>query len=819
VSLGARWSQALGALRGDGARRALALVAMSLFSALLVMDVAPSAGADVEVGQVAPADVRAGRGFDFVDWEETRARQRAAEDAVLPVFDHDATLGARLGDRITDAFAAAAAVAAAEQQALPPGAALGPEARARVDAAALERLDVVLDPADLAGISALGWSPAVAERARRAVVASMAAWVVADRSVLPPVGKAITVLSLGPEGARDERRVEHLDQVHTPAEARQQVSLSALEAGDADSPEALAAVAVARAMVRPNFSVNQLLTEDRRREARDSVLPVRVEVGRGTVLARAGDVLSRAQVDRIRALRAVAGTGVYASAVAALAGLVALLAVTFYVFASSTIKKFSTRPRDLEALAVLLVLGLGAARLVVEVSVPLGAALGLAPATLWLLLPFAGFAMLARVLINSETAFVYTAAAAVLLGVLMDQQVLYVLFFAVSAVVGCAAVGHSSERAALLRAGLLAGLVNAGAALLLFLVEAHLAGAAGAGAASNPLWGVAFGFLGGLLSGVVVLGLVPLFELVGFVTDYKLLELANLNHPLLRQLMLRAPGTYHHSVTVAQLCEAAAEAIGANALQTRVACYFHDIGKAVNPRYFVENQRGGPNPHDRLPPRTSARVIINHVLDGEAIARQYRLPQPIIDGIVQHHGSGLIQYFYARALSAAQPGEVVDEADFRYKGQPPTSRETGIMMLADKVEAACRTLKDKSPQSIRALIQKLVNGAVTDGQLDHCPLTVKELFTIVDSFTNTLLGIYHHRIEYPGIPRRPPPQGEAPTSPIITLETPSPFAMGGAADAEAEGPGGSGTDPRVVDPAAADYESAEVHRPHQTDTE
>jgi hypothetical protein len=283
--------------------------------------------------------------------------------------------------------------------------------------------------------------------------------------------------------------------------------------------------------------------------------------------------------------------------------------------------------------------------------------------------------------------------------------------------------------------------------------------------------------MGGIFSAILVLGLVPMFEQFGFVTDYKLLELANLNHPLLRQLMLRTPGTYHHSVTVASLCEAAAEAVGANALQVKVSCYFHDIGKAVQPKYFIENQGGGPNPHDRLPPKTSAKIIINHVLDGEAIAKQYKLPQPIIDGIVMHHGTGLIRFFYAKALEQAEPGQEVDEADYRYPGQCPTTREAGIIMLADRVEAACRTLKDPSRDNIRKLIQELVNGAVVDGQLMDCPLTVRELYTIVDAFTNTLLGIYHHRIEYPGLPQLPPnvTNKASQTGPIITLEIPNPL--------------------------------------------
>jgi hypothetical protein len=203
---------------------------------------------------------------------------------------------------------------------------------------------------------------------------------------------------------------------------------------------------------------------------------------------------------------------------------------------------------------------------------------------------------------------------------------------------------------------------------------------------------------------------------------------------------------------------------------TRVSCYFHDIGKAVKPSYFIENLRDAPNPHDRLAPHQSARIIINHVLDGQALAKQYKLPKPIVDAIMMHHGTGVIQYFYAKAVEEAEEGMKVDVDDFRYPGELPSTREAGIIFLADRVEAACRTLKDPTRESIRAMIEKLVNGAVTDSQLVQCPLTISELYTVIDTFTETLLGIYHHRIEYPGMPVLPPKGDTVSKSSIITLD-------------------------------------------------
>jgi hypothetical protein len=445
--------------------------------------------------------------------------------------------------------------------------------------------------------------------------------------------------------------------------------------------------------------------------------------------------------------------------------------LSLYVFASGFIKKFSMRARDVEASAFLGLVVLGLSRLILDLSEPMAAALGSGiPATsMWYLAPIAGGAMLVRILVNSETALVWVTGMSLMGGMMMDQQAIYTIFFMCSGLVAAGGIAHTKERVNVLRAGLMTGLVNAALALLVSLLQVQL-GEVGYASAAQPLWDMGFAFLAGNLSAIMVLGMVPMFELFGFVTDYKLLELANLNHPLLRQLMLRAPGTYHHSVIVGSLAEGAAESIGCNALLTRVSCYFHDIGKAVKPNYFIENLRDAPNPHDRLQPHQSARIIINHVVDGAALARQYKLPKPIVDGIWTHHGTGVIQYFYAKAVEAAEEGQVVDVDDFRYPGALPNTRETGIIFLADRVEAACRTLPDPTREAISAMIEKLVNSAVTDGQLVECPLTISELYTVIDTFTETLLGIYHHRIEYPGMPVMPPKGDQGLAASIITLD-------------------------------------------------
>jgi putative nucleotidyltransferase with HDIG domain len=260
-----------------------------------------------------------------------------------------------------------------------------------------------------------------------------------------------------------------------------------------------------------------------------------------------------------------------------------------------------------------------------------------------------------------------------------------------------------------------------------------------------------FALVGGIISAGFVSGFIPVIEtLFHYTTDIKLLELANLNSPLLRDLMIKAPGTYHHSVVVGNLVEAAAESINANPLLARVAAYYHDIGKASKPLYFIENQSGEENRHDKLTPSMSALILISHIKEGAELAREKYLGQAIIDIIRQHHGTGLIKFFYERAKSQAElHGQTVEETDFRYPGPKPQTREAGIVMLADCVEAASRTLINPTPDRIQGTVQNIINRIFTDGQLDECELTLKNLHEIAKSFNRILNGIFHHRIDYP----------------------------------------------------------------------
>jgi putative nucleotidyltransferase with HDIG domain len=310
--------------------------------------------------------------------------------------------------------------------------------------------------------------------------------------------------------------------------------------------------------------------------------------------------------------------------------------------------------------------------------------------------------------------------------------------------VGLLFLGRIRSRSKLIKIGFTAGLA---AALLTLGVgvmdEQPLAKPLVSLAARNGIWSIATAFL--------ITGLLPFIEKrFGVLTDISLLEIGDVRHPLLQELVRRAPGTYNHSINVASLAEHAAEAIGANSLLVRVGAYFHDIGKMFKPGYFIENQQDQVNRHDSLVPTMSTLIIIAHVKDGADLARQHHLPEPIIDFIEQHHGTTLVEYFYHRASEKSDGnGEPVPEASYRYPGPKPQTKEAGVLMLADAAEGACRVLVEPNPARIRDLAHEIVMKRLHDGQFDECGLNLCELRTIEDSLVKSLTAVYHGRLKYP----------------------------------------------------------------------
>jgi len=354
-------------------------------------------------------------------------------------------------------------------------------------------------------------------------------------------------------------------------------------------------------------------------------------------------------------------------------------------------------------------------------------------------LPFSLIPMLAAILFNDlETPLLITIASAVSIASLAGNYFSLAVLFLISGVLSSILVLGVRRRIAVIRAGVIVGLIQA---ITLFFLDRFWLG--------MPIRYLVL-VLNSIISSIIVLGVLPVFEyLFGIMTNISLLELADFNHPLLQRMTMEAPGTYHHSLVVGNLSDAACRAVGANALLARIGAYYHDIGKIEKAEYFSENQMLEDNKHDALSPTMSKLVIMNHVKEGVELGKKYKLNPCLIDFIQQHHGKALVYYFYRRALEGIEEDQEVKEEGFRYPGPKPNTKETAIVLLADSVEAATRALKDPTPGKIEEIVHKIINNKFIDGQLDECDLTLKDLEKISAVFIRILGGIYHSRVTYP----------------------------------------------------------------------
>jgi putative nucleotidyltransferase with HDIG domain len=514
------------------------------------------------------------------------------------------------------------------------------------------------------------------------------------------------------------------------------------------SDEALVVEELTRPLVVANLLVDQARTEEARQAARAAVVPVQVSFAKNQVIVQSGDVVDATELEALREADLLSpqlrwDTGAAAGIVALMAG--AFLGAYLYLFQPPSVHS----NRHLLMVMLLVVLPVLVAKLYFPLVLPDDSRHFLA-----YMLPLAAAPMLLATLLEAQLA----VAVVALLTALLTFTAVYLPDLS-----GVAATGPlSSLRMALVTGfGGLAGIFAvyraerlnrnfvAGAVVAL-TVMAVLMGVWLLDAERRTLdvpWMVAAAGVNGFLSAFIALGaFLGLASLFGITTRVQLMELSQINQPLLRRLQDEAPGTFHHSIIVGNLGERAADAIGADSLLVRVGCYYHDVGKLLQPGFYVENQMGGENPHEGLEPHVSAQIVTEHVRGGLELARKYRLPQRVTDFIPEHHGTRLVTYFYRKA---SQERSEVDVSHFTYPGPKPQTRETGLAMLADSVEATVRSDPDHSPERIDALVEEVITERATEGQLDDCDLTLRDLKTVADSFKATLRGVYHPRLEYP----------------------------------------------------------------------
>ncbi|MGA2936434.1 MAG: HDIG domain-containing metalloprotein [Syntrophobacteraceae bacterium] len=534
-------------------------------------------------------------------------------------------------------------------------------------------------------------------------------------------------------------------------EARRMIVMKALEPGR-DVRELMLISSVVSSLLQPNLTFNLEATEKKRQEAYASVKPVFIKIARNEMLVREGQSIGREEMLKLRYyLRNSSARSWFFTFLAIFTFSMVCIGVVLHV-AKQSLPHIRMDLHDCLFLGMLLVFLLMLSRSGLWVGDSIGDSSGIiSTKTFIYAVPLSAGAMIACIFFGVTVSLIFSLVVTLFSGMIFGKEFAMFFYFMIGAFVAAHGVSQCRNRMVSIKTGLLVGSTN----VILIVLSAFLQD-------QWVLWKVLcdsfFGLSGGIFAGILATGLTPLAEMLfGYTTDIKLLELATMDQPLLRELMVEAPGTYHHSVIVGNMVEASAKSIGANSLLAKVAAYYHDIGKIKKPLYFIENQFECENRHEKLAPSMSSLILISHVKDGIELAKQHHLGKEIINIISQHHGKSFISFFYNKAVEtrekaqSAKPSPLppIDADDYRYPGPKPQTKEAGLVLLADVVEAACRSLTEPTPARIQGLVNRLINGIFSDGQLDECELTLKDIHQIAKHFNQILATIHHKRIEYP----------------------------------------------------------------------
>ena len=741
-------------------------VVLALWAALLLSPPAMVSGPTYKLGEYTAKAIKAPRALSVLDQITTDRKKDDAENSIPPVYDYDPDLGRKTADKVARAFDSMRDFLSqySVKKAAAPGKQVSGKALVPIlDLIPKELLDEKLKEfaaalglgeksKEVTEIEQSGFSPVLESAIRRMIFQVMDRVIVSDKKLLlreippgvkPPQITRRVIEDKSEEPLGDFSKVLDFSDMD---EMLQQASAESIPREISKYERTI--TRTAEALVKPNLTFNGSETAQRRAQARQNTIPVELKREKGQKIIGDGEKVTEEVLlllneiersrQRSRPMLTFLGTALAAF----------LLIAVPYEFSSRNIRKFKLRGKDTVFLFAMMggsltlywILGEIISALPEDSMIPIQA--------VKYAIPIAGTVMMVRIILNSEVALVFALALSLFTGMLFDRSLSFGLFALVSSVVGAQGVAQASQRNALIKAGLYVSAANVltviGCTGLFFRPETA--------SYRELILSVAFAALGGLLSGFLAVAVIPALEWIfSYTTNIKLLELANLNHPLMKELMTRAPGTYNHSTLTASLAEVGAESLGrANPLLTKVAALYHDVGKVAKPSYFIENQLDEESRHDKLFPRMSGLIISAHVKGGAEMAREYKLGEAITDIIQQHHGTSLIKFFYHRAKEMENPLiESVAEDDFRYPGPKPQTREAGIVMLADVVEATSRVLRNPTPARIKTMVEDSIDNVFREGQLDECELTLKDLHAISEAFTRLLIGIFHQRIEYP----------------------------------------------------------------------
>lgn len=752
-------SRALASLsRIDLKQLALLLVA-ALAATALVSGLEFQSIPDYRVGDIAHKTIKALQEFTVEDEEATNLKRDEALRRVPVVFELDLRINNRLATEIRSAFGNARRLIAEEKNTLglssedPIPEASRPrllqELRGAVDGPSRDRvLEICLNRSfsaelenEIVGLLRTGLARPGVILTRDLLVRYEERGIRIRNSItgqIEPLKQPATVRAL-PEARAQLRTLQ--DQLTTLAENEREPVATFVES-----------------RLVPNLVFDESETRKLEMAARNEVDPVLIQVKKGRVIVREGDEITEPNLLLLTALQQDKGPGQAVSRFVGIFILISLLQIVLQRYIVISRKRL--RPHVNYFLLVILVhvttLVVVKAECVLSDLVSTGISFQALqdPSLFYLLAPFSLGAILIVLLATIHLSIVFSLVFSVTVALMTGDLEIFIY-----ALNGCLAavyvLNQYRERSAITRAGLFIGAMNAVSVIAFQLyrgVEAFQWDALG--------WAVFFGLLSGLIAAMMASLFLPVLESIfGITTDIRLLELSNLNTPILRRLAIEAPGTYHHSIIVGTLAESAAEAIGANALLVRVGAYYHDIGKLKKPEYYAENQIFEGNKHETLSPSMSSLILASHVKDGLALSEEIKLAKEVRDMIPEHHGTRLMTFFYRKAVDAADAkSPQVQEEHYRYPGPKPQSKEAAILMISDQVEAASRTLQDPSPGQVRSMIKRLVQSTIKDGQFDECDITVKELDRITRALERVIVGMNHHRIEYPGFDFNTPKQ-------------------------------------------------------------
>ncbi len=731
----------------------------------------------VEPGTIAARTYIADQDLSVPNEEATRELQEQAREKVLPVYDFDRSIEADRRRQLavlfeTGRLALAPPPESSEDSPEADGRpAVGPEPAASPALGAEdedgspgadlfarlgEASTFKIDESQVELLAAKEFSPEIEDRLTSILSRVLHQGVVSDKDLLLENRVlGITVQEL-PSGFR-KSQLDLYDYLDYPEQVRRVVELDLLSWSGVRKKERAVFAEVVLANVAPNLTFNSSATLDLKNGAAAGVGTVSRTFRQGEVIARKG---AKIDAGTARAIEQMAGTRDFRRLLLTGLGTFLMAAATtllVWLMCGQGERRDRSRERMVSESLILLVLHLLGARLAYFIAEAIGNAIQREPfssiESYVFAIPLASLALLAVLLYGRDAALVLSLVFALLVGHIVGTDAIWMMmvYALASSLAAVFALDHRQfkQRSAMTRAGAVVGLVNVAALLTLKAMSGEVTGGL-----QQLGFDLVCGFLGGLLAAAVASFAVPIFEgLFQITTSIKLIELANPNLPILRRLAFEAPGTFQHSLAVANLAKSGCEAIDGDSVLVNTGALYHDIGKIFRPRYFIENQNQVPggNPHDKVQPSMSALIIINHVKEGLELAHHHHLPQPIFDAIEQHHGTHLIKFFYnkARERSAPDTGEGREE-EFRYPGPKPQSKEMGVLMLADAVEAASRTLLDTTRQKIRSLLRAIFDNCLRDGQLDQTDLTLGDLRQVEDAFLRVLTNIYHRRIDYPG---------------------------------------------------------------------